>query len=505
MFKKLRNINLIKLLKLEKLKKPTIVLLALAVFIALNIFISVVSLRLDFSYGKAYTLSNSTNKILQKLDDGVTIKLYASSDLPTRLIPVKNDVVDLLNEYKKRNSRRITVKILDPKKNQNVVKEAEAAGIPQLQFSQMESDKYAVTSSYFGMEVDYKDKKEILPQVTDVESLEYNLTAMIYKLTRKEVIKIGILGKQESFDPQTDDIGSLKQIFSQQFELGYIDLTTNASVKEIDPSYKTVLLFDTDKKEYSDDEITAIKKYLENKGKIIAFVDGVWVGESLNTSPANHKLFDLLKEYGLDIQKNLILSTSAELVNFGNSMTQFLSAYPFWLRTNTFNTKTSYFSNINQLTFPWASSVNLEKKPDYETIEIISSSSRSWQQKEASGSAFILNPQSIPEPKAGDMKNFVLAAESKKKDGGTIMLISSSRFILNQFLSKTSNNLEFILNIMNDYASGGALSGIRQRVISFYPLPEINANEKDVFKYGNILAFPLLFGILGAIKLLRRK
>jgi ABC-type uncharacterized transport system involved in gliding motility auxiliary subunit len=512
-FKKLKNINLIKLLRLEKLKKPTIILLAIAVFVGINILVSFLSIRLDFSYGSSYTLSNSTKKILQKLDNGVTIKLFASSDLPTRLIPVKNDVVDLLNEYKRNNIGKMTVKILDPKKDQNAAKDAETAGIPQMQFSQMESNKYAVTASYFGIEVDYKDQKEILPQVTDVESLEYNLTAMVYKLTRKEVIKIGILGKPESYDPQTDDLGTVKQIFGKQFEIGYIDLTTpstgsvqaNASVKEIDSSYKTVLLFDTDKKEYSDDEIVAIKKYLDNKGKVIAFVDGVWVGEALNVAPANHNLFSLLKEYGINIQKNLVLSTSAELVNFGNSQVQFLSPYPFWLKTNFFDSKASYFSNVNQLTFPWVSSLSIEKANGWQSRELVKSTARSWEQKEATGSAFILDPQSIPEPKQSDLKSFALIAESKSNQGGVLLVIPSSRFVLSQFLSRTSDNLGFVLNIVNDYASGGALSGIHQRAVSFYPLPDLTDNEKDIFKYANILILPVLFGLLGGILLFKRR
>lgn len=504
MFQKIRKINFIRALKLNKLKTPVIVGLAVTVFVAVNFFMSPISLRFDFSNGAAYTLSNSTKKLMQKLDGGITIKFFASSDLPTKVVPIKNAVVDLLNEYKKANSGKVTIKFLDPKKDQNALKDAQETGIPELQFSSLEKDKYAVSSSYFALAVNYKDKKEVLPQVTDIEGLEYNVTAMIYKLTRKETIKIGIIGKDLAYDPNSDDISTIKKVFQQQYDVEYIDLTSKSSLKEIDSSFKTVLVFDTNKKEYERKETDLITTYLYNKGKAIIFADGEWVGEGLSATPAKHNLDEVFNNFGMRLNKDLVLSTNAELVNFGNSMVQFMAPYPFFLKTNVFNPKVSYFSNVNQLTFPWASSVSLIKT-ETEPKEVVLTTNRSWDQKEASGSSFMLDPQSIPPPQSKDMKSYVLVAESKIKDGGSIMLVPTSRFILDRYLTKTSNNLEFILNVVNDYASDGALSGIHQRVVSFYPLPELADNVKDILKYANIFVLPLLFGLIGGIILFRRR
>lgn len=481
-----------KLFNLRKLKISAICLLVIGVFFVCNVLISTISfLKYDFSYGKAYTLSSSTKKILHNFQNVVTIKFFASSDLPTRLIPLKNDVIDLLNEYQKENKSKLTIKVLDPKKDQSALTEAQNAGLPQLQFSQLEQDKYAVTSSYFGITLSYGDKKDILPQVTDIESLEYNLTASIYKLTNKELVKIGLLGKTESFDPNSDDLATFKTVMKQQFDISFLD-------KEIDPSYKTVLVFDDNKKEYTNEEINAIKKYIDNGGKVIFFVDGVWVEDNLSAIPANHNLFSLLSNYGITLNTNLVLSANAELVNFGNGQVSFLSPYPFWVKTNAFNTKTSYFSNIQQLTFPWVSSVTGGDP-------LIKTTNKSWEQKESSSSAILLNPQAIPQPLARDLKAFSIAAEKKEKNGGALLVIPSSRFVLERYLTKTSDNLEFVLNAVNDFASGGALSGIRQRAISFYPLPDLPDNMKEVFKYGNILVLPLLFCLYGFIRLMRRR
>ena len=481
--------------KIKDLKKQIIFVLILSIFLIFNILISFVSLRLDLSNGHAYTLSSATKKILRNLNNIVSINFFVSSDLPTRLIPLKTDVTDFLNEYKKAGQGKIVVKVLDPKKDEQALNQVKETGIPELQFSQLEQDKYAVTATYFGIAINYGDKKEIIAQATDVESLEYNLTAIIYKLVKKELPKIGFLGKENVGDPREDDLYSLKKVLAQQFNLGQIDLSSTAL------GYKSILVFDDNNKEYSQQEIDALKKYLETKGTAIFFVDGTWVLDNLQTDQAKHNLFNLIKDWGVEINKDLILSSSAELVNFGNETVQFFTPYPFWVKTNNFNSKTGYFPNVNQLTFPWTSSLTLQKKSGFETIDLIKTTDKSWEQKDG----FVLNPQNIPQPQAKDLKEYIIAAQSKKKNGGMVIVIPSSRFVQEKYLTRTSENLGLILNIVNDLASEGALSGIRSRTVNFYPLPAMSENQKDVFKYLNILFLPGLFAIFGAIRLVKRK
>ena len=495
-----KKINLVKFLKFEAVETKVIYLLVFTVFIIANLLVSSFPLRIDFSSGGAYSLSSSTKKIVKNLDDVLNIKFFVSSDIPTRLLPLKNDVLDFLNEYKK-ESKKINVKVLDPKKDEKALNEAKELGLPELQFSQLEKDKYAVTNVYFGLAINYADKKEILPQVTDLESLEYNITSIIYKLTNKELAKIAVLGKNEVFNPQEDDLVTFKKIARQQFILDFIDVSTLSAQKEIPLTYKTVLVFDDGKKEYDGQEIEALKKYLKEKGNAIFFVDGVWLQENLFTTEANHNLFSLLEDYGLSLQKDFVLSTSSELVNFGNQIVQFLTAYPFWVKTNNFNPKISYFSNISQLTYPWASSITLKKKEDLKLQELVKTTKKSWQQKDN----FVLDPQRIPEPNLNDLKEFLITASSAKKNEGKIVLIPCSRFILERYQNRTADNLEFTLNLLNDLASGGALSGIRQRAISFYPLPDLSEQQKDLFKYLNIFLLPSLLAVIGGIKLIKRK
>lgn len=510
MIKKLQNFNLLRALKLIRFEKKTIYLLIIAACIGLNILVLPIALKADFSFGKAYTLSPATKTILRNMKDTVSLELYVSSDLPTKLLPLRTDVVDLLNEYKSQTNK-IQVKILDPKKDQSAAAQAEQKGVPQLQFSQLEQGKYAVTATYFGIAILNGDKKEVIPQVSDPASLEYNLTAAIYKLTREELPRIGVIGYDDAQAlQQGDNLGTLKQVLGQQFLVETIPTTpppaegeesTEETPFKIDQAYKTIMVFDTGIKKYTQAEINAFKTYINNKGKAIFFVDGVQVNNDLTSAAAEHNLFGLLDQYGLTLNKNLVLSASAELVNFGNQSVNFLTPYPFWIKAGLFNGQSSYFANLTQLVFPWVSSVTPKAKNGFTPRDLVKTPTQSWAQT----SNFTLNPQSIAQPKQEDLKQYLIGAETTNKNGSTVVVIPSSRFVVEQFLGNNNDNLELIVNITNELASGGALSGIRARSVGIYPLPDLTEQGKDIFKYVNMLALPALLALYGAWRLFSRK
>ena len=95
-------------------------------------------------------------------------------------------------------------------------------------------------------------------------------------------------------NPQQDPYAVFRNILSQQYEIVSLDLTSD-SVKEIDSSYKTVILIDSSKKKYGEKEIEKIKKYVASKGKIVFLLDGVGINDNLTTEAANHDLFLSLK------------------------------------------------------------------------------------------------------------------------------------------------------------------------------------------------------------------
>ncbi len=265
--------------------------------------------------------------------------------------------------------------------------------------------------------------------------------------------------------------------------------------------FKTLMVFDKDAGDYSDAEIAQIKEYIAKKGNAIFFVDGIEIDpRQLTATGQQSKLVQLIKEYGIEVQPNLVLSSNSELINAGNQTFTVYLPYPLWITTNNVNEEVSYVSNVNQLSYLWSSSLNLKTINNTTVKEVVSSTPQSWVQS----NNFVLGPQQIAQPTEDQFKESIVTAESRNDKRGNVMVISSSRFINDEFQSRNSNNLEFVLNILNDYASDGALSGIRQRQVDVYPLPNIPQQMQQVFKYGNILLLPGIFAMYGAYRLMRR-
>lgn len=485
------------------LRKLPLSVLLFCIFTATFVLFSFFPIRLDFSKGHAYTLSPSTKRTVSSINKLVEISLYISTDLPTKIIPLKTDVIELLQEYR-RSGKNIKISVVDPKKDPKMAEKVKQLGIPELQFSQLEKNKYQTSSFYFGIVISYDGKTEIIPQVSDYQNLEYNLTSAIYRLTRTEMAKVAIIGENPGGYGQQDPLMSLKKVLSQQYTVVDLDLAT---VKEEDTqsfikNYATLVLLDNGTNKYTSSQIDLLKKYYDSGKNLIVFADGIKIDErSLSVSEAEHNLNELTASYGAQINYDAVLSTSAEYVNFGNEMTQFLAAYPFWIRSNLFNVKSGLFANIQFVTFPWASSLTIKSGDKAIATPLIKSSNKSWLQKDV----FTLNPNTIPQPKLKDLKEFTLGALLKNPKGGEMIVISSSRFPLEQYMSRGGGNLDFILNAIDTFSSNGALSGIRSRVVSFYPLPDLSDTQKDMYKYTAILLFPLVWGLYGAIRLMRRK
>jgi ABC-type uncharacterized transport system involved in gliding motility auxiliary subunit len=510
-FRKLKTTNVVRSFGLNAYKMQVIILAAVALFIFTNILLSPVSLRLDLSKGKVYTLTDASKKIINDLDKDVVITFFVSSEVPTQIQSVKREVIDLLQEYD-RSSSRVTVLVKDPQKDTNAQQEAEKAGLPQIPFRVMQQNKVEAVQGYFGIAINYNNKLEIIPQATDIGGLEYNITSSIYKLTKNELPKIALVGLEQPIIPQMETLSAFKQLTSKQFEVVYTSQPQAMSEEgqEVTPTpapfslpnstYKAAVVFDTNQKQYTNAEVQEIKRFIQNKGNVIFLASGMWTSDQLSSEPAKHNLFGLLKEYGIDLKQNLVLSQSAELINFGNQVMSIYVPYPLWVKTSEFDTSSSLFANVSQLMYLWGSTIEGKDANGYTVKSLVKSSPQSW----TMDSNFILDPQQIPEPQQNQIKQSTLTVEAKHKDQGNVMLISSNRFLEDRYISQNSNNLEFILNTLNEYASGGALSGIAQREVTLYPLPELNEAGKEAFRYLNILLLPGLFALFGAVRLMRR-
>lgn len=513
-FKKIRlpktfqRINLVQILGLYRFKTSAVVLTSITIFLVSNMVLSMVSLRLDLSKGKAYTLSDSTKKMVKELNKTLLIKLYVSKNLPARLQPLKREVVDILREYE-RSSGNVTLSLVEfyPNEDLEITKEAQEFGIAPIPIREQAQSEVSLTEIYFGAVVLYGDKQNILPQALDVRNLEYNITSAIYQMTRETLPKVAVMGVPDTFTSQQDTLGVFKQVAGRLFDVQVItlpklfdeeELDQNEEPFVIDSNAKALLVIDSPETNFTKEELAEIEKYVV-KGNAVFMLNGITLEDSLATGAPEVGLIDLLKKYGVVVEPNLILSPRSEFVNLGGAF-PLLVPYPLWIWSSDFASDASMFTGISRITFPWVSAIKAQDKNGYTAKEIIFSSKDSWEQRET----FVLDPQQISNPKEDDLMVFPVAVESAKKDAGKIMVIGSSRFVLSNYLSRESQNLEFTLNVLSDYASDGDLSGISSRAVNIYPLPDLSESVQEFYKYANIIVLPGILALFGMWRLWKR-
>lgn len=502
------RLNFVEMFGLDRYKTSAVIVVSIAIFLASNTILSLISLRLDLSKGKAYTLSDSTKKMVKEIDKTVSLTLYSSKNLPPRLQPLKREVLDILREYE-RSSGKVTLSIIEfnPDEDVDITTEAQDLGITAVPIREQAQSEVSLTEIYFGLAIAYGDTKNVLPQSLDVENLEYNVTSAIYQMTRESLPKVAIMGIPDSINPQQDTLGIFKQVAGRLFDIQVITTPQFATEEEqvdeepfvIEPDVKTLLVIDSPNTEFTPQELAEIDRFAKT-GNVIFMLNGVTLDDNLTTGDPEAGLIELVKKYGVSVEKNLILSGRSEFVNLGGGGFSLLVPYPLWIWTSDFMPESSMFTGVGRVTFPWASTIKPQERNGYKVQELISSGKESWEQKDT----FVLDPQQIPEPAQSDLKVFPVAVESTKKDAGKIMVIGSSRFILSNYLSRDSQNVEFILNVLGDYASDGALSGISSRAVNLYPLPELPESIQEFYKYANIIVLPGIFALYGMWRLWKR-
>ena len=88
------------------------ILVVLGIVALINFLSSRRFIRADLTADKRYTISQSTKKVLNRLDDIVTIDAYFSRQ-PARVAQIRQAVRDMLEEYRA-FSKNLQINFIDP-------------------------------------------------------------------------------------------------------------------------------------------------------------------------------------------------------------------------------------------------------------------------------------------------------------------------------------------------------------------------------------------------------
>jgi len=488
------------------------------------VLLNVVSIRLfnriDVTEKQIFSLSPASKELVHSLDDKLTVRAFFTDNLPAPHNNNRRMVLDELNEYKAYSNGNFQYEFLDPS-GEKGEQEAQQQGIPPVQLQVLKSDKFEVMRAYMGLVFLYEDKKEILPVVQNIGSLEYDISSTIKRLTSKSRKKIGFLtGHGET---PLSEATRVQQLLSKQYDVTSVDVSKGKVV----PADVNVLIVMAPTSSFPETDKFQIDQFVMRGGKVAFLLNRVDANlQNRFGREVTLNLDDQLRAYGLVIHPDLV--RDLQCANISVMQQQFgfqiQSQVPFPLLplVSNVNKENSMVKDLEGVMFFFISSVdtvNLGGR-NLSGQVLLSSSKQSGRQN----SPFFFDPlqkytqedlattfsehnipvaavtsgqyksafegKPVPVDTAADAIHFagtplLVSPETR------VVLVGDGDFVRDQYLGNR-DNLTLFANMMDYLADDAGLISIRTKDVSLPPLEQVSDETRNMLKYGNLILPPAL-------------
>lgn len=332
---------------------------------------------------------------------------------------------------------------------------------------------------------------------------------------------------------------------------------------KIDEEYRGLVVVNPTE-EISEADLYALDQYLLRGGAVAFFLNGTKVEEGMEgiTAAANDAtgIEKLLKTYGVDLHHDIVMDTQTDrfLVTgqvrtpLGNLPMSIPRPYPAWphMASDLIDDASPLLYGLPGVTLLWPSTVRVTREAaankNIKAKVLIRSSNEAWsvsdnfqldprqedaewleQQKRASvrarttgfplavelsgtfPSAF---PQGRPEGvEAEEVDGGEAEHLTESRSPGRILVVGDADFLRIEYVGSqrrpqhTPSNLTFMMNTLDWLAEDADLIEVRAKRLEDPSLPEMTDAKRAWIKWGNIVAWPLLFLIFGVIRWSLRK
>jgi gliding-associated putative ABC transporter substrate-binding component GldG len=295
----------------------SVLMIKIAIMIVLLVIAAYLSLRLDFSRGKIYSLAEVSRQSVRKLEDRMVVKIYASEELPPTLVSMDRYLRDILAEYKTRGRGKFLYQYVKANSPEHLRDMAQQNGLKYMVFQSFENDQMVQKEVIYGLTIEYQGKIETLSLQPNMESkLEYILTTRFRKLYGVELPRV-VVFRDSSYQYFPTDM--LEVGLDQNYQLTSTDLVLPLSDTPI-------MLFTGVLDSLHTEQLYNLDQYIMKGGKVVFLQDRVTTdGQSVYSFESN--LFTMLASYGVGLGRELVLDLNSDSRRLGGSTDV---PYPFY-------------------------------------------------------------------------------------------------------------------------------------------------------------------------------
>lgn len=467
-----------------------------ATVVVVNLLGNYIGGRLDLTPGNVYTLSPASRDMVGSLDDLVTVKLFASEELPTEVALMKRDVDDLLRDLRAAGDGKVRIIERDPVQDESAQKDAETLGIRPVQFNVVGEGELQVKQGYFGLSVQYAEETETIPFIDRTDNLEYRLVSSIRSITRTERPVVGVV--------QEASAGMRFGAFQEQLRRNY-DVRTVSLADANQPAEDIatlVLLGAPDSLPFGARE--RMDAFFDRGGSALVLAPGMQLSPQMPFATPRPLVWnEVLDRFGVSIRSDLAFDLMAnEMVPLPTPFGQVLQPYPLFVRSR--GTGASAINqDVSDVTLTWTSTVDTAGATAPVTPLLLSTEAAGT----LTGSTSIEPTQQFPDTSLAP-RLLAVAVGGEGGDtasAGRAVIVGSADFASDRFVNYAPDNLAFALNAVDWLAQDVSLISIRSKDRRPPPLVFESATEQESVKYANVIGIPLLIVAVGAFRLVRRR
>ncbi|WP_128330998.1 gliding motility-associated ABC transporter substrate-binding protein GldG [Apibacter sp. HY039] len=282
--------------------------------------------RLDLTSDKRYTLSATTQTVLDRIDEPMEVDIYLEGDFPANFKQLQSETLSLLDEMKRLNSN-ISYNLIDPQKEGISQDTLSAMGIQKSMLNVNKEGVSTQISIYPYATIKYKGYGRTVPLIIEqsgisgeeqiarsVENLEYAFIEAIDKISKKRLKSVGILVNQKELNRL--EMYSFASRIIQSYNFGPVFPKDSQTLKIEDlPSMKRydALVIAKPRKAFTEEEKITIDQYIMSGGKTLwaidqvnAEMDTLLKSSKILAYPYDLNLTDLLFSYGVRINSGMI-------------------------------------------------------------------------------------------------------------------------------------------------------------------------------------------------------
>jgi ABC-type uncharacterized transport system involved in gliding motility auxiliary subunit len=518
------------------------VLLTIGAIVAVNLIGTRVFGRLDLTQNRVYTLSPASKDVVRALPDYLNVKAYISKDLPPELANTSRYVRDLMDDYRTYSKGKLRFEAFDPESDKKIEDEASSCKVQKLQIQVLRSQKFEVGTYWLGLCFHYQGKDEAIPEVGQVEGLEYQVSSLIKRMTQKKHKVAFTTGHGEQ--DLSQGFTFLKHVVDEEFD----STTVNPSSSPI-PDDVDALVVGGPKQKFDDKGRHEIDAFLMKGRGVIFLVDGMALSSPRGGMPqmagaqpkigqANDTgLNDLLGKYGFKVGENFVFDTlnvPGPIEVGGRKMLKNLPVF-VGVKTDSSDKDNSILSGVNAVVFPFPSSVELvgplasgkTQTPGAKLWTLAATSPEAWAQT----GFFMFSPMSEMEP-GKDRGTFGLAyayqgtlssafppagvtpgmsvpegtppAESRKPV--RLMVVGDSDFASDEYLQLArylpfyQGGAQMLFNAISWTMEDEALTPVRTKTVTSRPIEVASDGSVMAVKVANIIGVPIVFIAFGIMR-----